>query len=148
MFVQSEVSYDDYHSNKENLYRIGLDRIYPDHISLYAITPASIGPQAYQDFPEVTSFVRIWKSNNDVAIQYEEKNYLEPRVMAADSNFYEVFEIKLIKGDPKKVFEIPNAVVLTESTAFKYFGNEDPIRKNIARCFWKLNCNRDKRGCS
>ena len=138
LFVQSEVSYDDYHPNKENLYRIGLDRIYPDHVSLYAITPAAIAQQAYQDFPEVESFVRIFKSNNDVNVQIEDQSYLESRFMAADSNFYEVFGIKLLKGDPETVFDIQNGVVLTESTSLKYFGTEDPIGKSIVSGFGNL----------
>ncbi len=138
LYVQSEVSYDSYHPNKENLYRIGLERIYPDHKSLYAITPAAIASQAYQDFPEVESFVRVWKSFGDVAIQFEDKNYLESRFMAADSNFFQVFGIELLQGDPENVFSVQNAVVLSESTATKYFGTEDAMGKTLVGGFGNL----------
>lgn len=129
LFVQSETSYDDYHPEKERLYRLALERLYPDHVSEYAITPAFIAKQAYEDFPEVTSFARIWKPFNQVSVQYEDQTFLEPNLMAADSNFFQLFGVKLLQGDPNKVFDVQNAVVLTESTAVKYFGNQDPIGK-------------------
>ncbi len=138
LYVQSEVSYDDYHPNKENLYRLALERIYPDHVSHYAYTPGAMAQQAYADYPEVTSFVRTFKAFNAVNVQYEDQSYLEPRFMAADSNFFKVFGIELLKGDPDKVFDVPNAVVITESTAIKYFGNEDPIGKALIGGFGNL----------
>ena len=138
LFVQSEISYDDYHPNKENLYRIALERIYPDHVSEYAYIPAGIAPQAYIDFPEVESFVRVFKSFNEVNIQIEDRSYLESRFMAADSNFFEIFGIKLIQGDPEKVFDLQNGVVLTESTAKKYFGDEQAMGKTLKGGFGDL----------
>ena len=131
LFVQSETSYDNYHPDKENLYRLALERLYPDHVSEYAITPAFMAKQAYEDFPEVTSYLRIWKPFNPISVQYEDQSFLEPDMMAADSNFFDIFGIELVKGDPDKVFDVANAVVLTEPTAIKYFGQEDPIGKII-----------------
>lgn len=138
LYVQSETSYDAYHPEKDRLYRLALDRIYPDHVSEYAVTPAAMARQAYEDYPEVTSFTRIWKPFNQVSVQYEDQAYLEPGLMAADSNFFQLFGVELIKGDPIKVFEVQNAVVLTESTALKYFGNEDPIGKILNGGFGDL----------
>lgn len=138
LFVQSETSYDSYHPNGDNLYRLALDRLYPDHVSRYAITPANMAKQANQDFPEVTDFVRLWKSFNDVNVQYEDQTYLEPNFMAADSNFFDLFAIKLLQGDPNKVLEAQNAVILTESTATKYFGQTDPMGKILKGAFGDL----------
>jgi len=138
LYVQSETSYDRYHPEGDQLYRLALERLYPDHVSEYAITPAYIAKQAYEDFPEVTSFARIWKSFNQVSLQYEDQTFLEPNLMAADSNFFQLFGIELLKGDPNKVFDVQNAVILTESTATKYFGNDDPIGKILKGGFGDL----------
>ncbi len=138
LFVQSETSYDDYHPNGNNLYRLALDRIYPDHVSHYAITPANMAKQAKEDFPEVTDYVRLWKSVNDVNVQYQDQNFLESDFMGADPNFFDIFGIKLIQGDRDKVLTIQNVVVLTESTATKYFGKADPIGKILKGGFGDL----------
>ena len=138
LFVQSETSYDDYHPNKENLYRLALERLYPDHVSYYAITPAAMGKQAYTDFPEVVNYTRVWKPFNEVSVQYEDQSFLEPRLMAADSNFFDIFGIEIKLGDPKQIFTTQNSVVLTESTAKKYFGNDDPMGKILEGAFGDL----------
>lgn len=138
LFVQGETSYDNYHPNGDNLYRLALDRLYPDHISRYAVTPANMAKQAHEDFPEVTNFIRLWKSFNSVNIQLEDQNYLETNFMGAESNFFDIFGIKLIQGDPSNVFEVQNAVVLTESTATKYFGKADPMGKILKGAFGDL----------
>lgn len=138
LFVQSETSYDNYHPDGDNLYRLALDRLYPDHISRYAVTPAAMASQAKADHPEVKDFTRLWKSFNDVNVQFEDQTYLEPNFIAADSNFFSIFGIRLIQGDPDKVLTPQNAVVLTESTVTKYFGNADPMGKILKGAFGDL----------
>lgn len=128
LYVNSEVSYDDYHPNKDRLYRVALDRFYPDHTSYYALTPASMAQQAAIDFPEVEAFCRIFPGFG-IDVTYENETFLENGLKAADKNFFEVFGIKLLDGAKEEIFSVQNAVVLSESTAIKYFGTEKAIGK-------------------
>lgn len=128
LYVNSEVSYDDYHPNKDRLYRVALDRFYPDHTSYYAITPFSMAEQAAIDFPEVEAFCRIFPGFG-INVTYENETFLENGLKAADKNFFEVFGIELLDGTKEEIFSVQNAVVLSQSTAEKYFGTDEPIGK-------------------
>ena len=129
-YVKSEVSYDNYHPNKDRLYRVALDRFYPDHTSYYALTPFSMAEQAAIDFPEVEAFCRIFPGFG-INVTYDNETFLENGLKAADKNFFEVFGIKLLDGTKEEIFSVQNAVVLSQSTAQKYFGQETPIGKII-----------------
>jgi len=133
MYVQYETSYDGFHTNGDNVYRIALDRIYPDREVSYAVTPHSFPPQMVEDFPEVkneTMFVST-RSNFSVTFRYGNKFFDEGNVLFADSSFFKLITAKMVAGDPKEALRGPNKLVLTESTARKYFGDEDPIGKSL-----------------
>ncbi|MDL5045947.1 ABC transporter permease, partial [Oscillatoria amoena NRMC-F 0135] len=135
LFVTNELSYDRFHANADRIYKIALERKYPNHATYYAIIPHSYAVVIPQDFPEVESAVRMGGPFNDVLVTYEkgdeEIQFEEDFIMAADSNFFSFFNIHLIKGDPQRIFSTTNDIVLTESTAKRYFGNDEPIDKTI-----------------
>jgi putative ABC transport system permease protein len=88
------------------------------------------------EFPEVTSVVKMGGPFNDVLVSYQTskddlKQFEEDFVMAADSNFFEVFSIGLLKGDSKKVLLKQSDIVISESAAKRYFENSDPIGKTL-----------------
>ena len=90
---------------------------------------------------------------NDVIVNYknerdEVKQFEEDFIMAADSNFFEFFSIKMLKGDPKKSLINITDVVLTEETARRYFGNEAAIGKTIRMFQRDFNVTRSMRKCS
>ncbi len=126
LYVNSEISYDNYHPNKDRLYRLALDRFYPDHTSHYALTPFSMAEQAALDFPEVEAFCRIFPGFG-INVTYNNETFLENGLKAADKNFFELFGIKILDGKKEEIFSVQNAVVLSQSTALKYFGNKNPI---------------------
>lgn len=128
LYVNSEISYDNYHPNKDRLYRLALDRFYPDHTSHYAVTPFSMAEQAAIDLPEVEAFCRIFPGFG-INVTYENETYLENNLRATDKNFFEIFGIKLLKGNREELFDVQNAAVLSESAAIKYFGQEEAIGK-------------------
>ena len=130
LYVQDELGYDEFHPDGDRIYRVALERKYPGRSRHYAIIPAGYSEIINKDFAEVEETCRlfffqganfVFKHNNEI---YEEKN-----IMWADSTFFEMFGIPLLKGDPLTCLSKPQSVVLTESTARKYFGNEDPIGK-------------------
>jgi putative ABC transport system permease protein len=82
------------------------------------------------EFPEVESFLRI-NGQGRTNLKYEEKFFMEDDFIEADSTFFKFFSIPLIQGDRDKVLSEPYYVVLSETTAKKIFGHEDPINKLI-----------------
>jgi len=93
-----------------------------------AVSCAPIGPTLKNEVPEVQNFTRLYKAGIPV-IRYKDKVFSEDRFFWADSTFFDVFTLPFIKGNPQTALVKPQSVVLTESMAKKYFGNDDPIGK-------------------
>lgn len=129
MFVKDELSYDNYHHDGEQIYRMGLVRKYPGRERKYAIIPAGYSEIMSKEFPEVESTCRLAKFGGSTTFKKGEESFEERDQMWADSNFFEMFSIPLLKGDIKTALSKPNAVVLTESMAKRYFGDENPVGK-------------------
>ena len=128
LFVQSELNYDRHHKNRENIYRIVLDRIYPGRVTSYSVIPQSIGAAVKAEFPEVKESVRLYNFVGDQGnffLKIGDKVFEEKRVYATDSNFFRVFTSKVLRGDLATALNKPNSVVINESTAKKYFGSVD-----------------------
>ena len=131
IFIIDDLSFDRSYKNNENIYRVALERIYPENKISYAIIPYSIGEAIETDFPEIQSCVRLFKIVGEFVIEYEEKKFVEKNICFADSNFFDMFSIPIIEGDPSKVLRDPTHVVLTQSTARKYFGTEEAVGKML-----------------
>lgn len=129
--VRHEFSYDKFQENGERIYRVALERIYPDNVIFYAVIPYSIGDAMTTDFPEVEKMTRVFANRNPIMLGYQEKSYEEKRILFVEPNFFEMFSIPLIKGTPESIFATPNSMVMTEETALKYFGDEEPVGKFI-----------------
>ncbi len=130
-FVWDEINYDSYHKDGESVFRIALERHFPDRSNVYATTPPPLGPTLYQDFPEVTSYSRVFDPGNQARVEIDDKIYYEDRFYAADSSFFEIFGVEFISGNPKEALKAPNSIVLSESTALKYFGSLDILNQSI-----------------
>lgn len=130
LFVQHEWSYDRFNKNAERIFRVTLHgRIGGNDINL-AGASAPTGPALMSDYPGVEAYTRL-NTNGTFLVKNGEKRFLEERVIFTDSNFFNFFSIPLLKGDVNRVLKEPRTVVLTQSTALKYFGNEDPIGKSL-----------------
>jgi len=129
--VRDEFSYDNFHEDKESIYRVALERIYPDNVVFYSIIPSSIGEAMKNDIPEVEDMTRILFQRQAVVIQYEDQTYEEDKILFVEPNFFDMFSIPLIQGDPETVFSTQNSTLLTKDTALKYFGDEDPVGKTL-----------------
>jgi putative ABC transport system permease protein len=124
LFIKDEKSFDHFHENKDRVYRVVLERIYPGRSTSYSFIPASIGEAINTEFPEVKESTRIFNNGGGNTfikignIIFEEKN-----VLLADSNFFRVFTGIPLAGNLLTALEKPNDVVLNETTAIKYFGS-------------------------
>jgi putative ABC transport system permease protein len=130
LYVDHELSHDDF--QKDDVYRIALNRVYPEREVDFAIIPHSIGPQMVLDFPEVKNQARFFKPNNAASFQYGEKTITEENLVLGDSTILEVMSIEIISGDAKSALRDNNSLVLSESAAKRYFGEEEPIGKILS----------------
>jgi putative ABC transport system permease protein len=129
LYIESELSYDRFHKNADRIVRITMEYSNGGTIGKYALTGTKVGPQLKRTFPSVATFVRTFKFPR--LISYRGKVFDEKNFLYADSSFFDIFSFKLIKGNPSSALNAPHQLVITESMAKKYFGNDDPIGKTL-----------------
>ena len=128
LWVQDELSFDRFHENAENLYQVEEDQYYSGEVYHVTVTPYPSGPVWKEEIPEIKDACRYqWPSG--MLFRYGEKAFYEGGCVAVDQSFFSMFSFPLIKGDKQTVLTEPFSTVLTDETAKKYFGNEDPIGK-------------------
>lgn len=133
MYVYNELTYDNFHEKKNDIYRVVLKEESKEGESdISAITNAAVGPSMVKEFPEVKNMVRF-SSPNAGFFSPDGKSYNVKRVSYSDSSIFSVFSFKLISGNPRTALVEPYSAVLTKKTAEKIFGNENPVGKTI-RC--------------
>ncbi|WP_373493415.1 ABC transporter permease [Aquiflexum sp.] len=137
MFVQDELSYDTYHEKGDRIYRLTHGSLpsedQPENAGanpFWVWNNAPVGPALKSYFPEVDKIVQF-SGSSDILLTDGENSYQEEGVFFMDSTAFDVFSWKVVKGDPKNALTAPYSMVMTESTAKRYFGNEDPIGKTM-----------------
>lgn len=133
LFVEREFSYDRFHHNPENVYRIVKDFVNNDGTRIPdATTPPALTTVIRQELPEVESITRFFpnRGRHNLFI-YGEKKFYEMNMLRIDEHFFDVFDFQFIHGSKDRPFNGTHSVVLTETTARKYFGNENPVGKII-----------------
>lgn len=132
LFVQDETSYDKFFTDGDDIYRMVLERNYPDRTTNFALIPSGFSEIVADEIPEVQASTRlVGFPNFSTIVTYQDKVFEEYYYFSADSNFFSILDFEILQGDADRAFMNPNTVVITESTAFKYFGTENPIGKNI-----------------
>lgn len=129
-YVRYELSYDDFHAKGERIYRIQQDRYNKGVVTTqWAAGASAVGQALYENFPEVENFTRfqIWGGVFSVG----EKKFREEAVYIADTSFFQVFSFNLLEGDPVTALDNPLEMVISQSMARKYFGEENPIGKSL-----------------
>ncbi|HWA32638.1 MAG TPA: ABC transporter permease, partial [Cyclobacteriaceae bacterium] len=139
VYILDEISYDKFHYDHENLYRVALHgRISGQEIHT-TTSSLPLAPTMKEEIPGIEAAVRLIPMYGG-SMRYEDKSFVEDKIFYADSNFYDFFSFTLKKGDPKTALKEPNSIVVTEATAKKYFGDEDPIGKILIVGNNKLAC--------
>ncbi|HMG89481.1 MAG TPA: ABC transporter permease [Chryseolinea sp.] len=131
VYVENELSYDRFHHNPENIVRVVKDFVNEDGSSIPdATTPPALARAIREELPEaehVTRFFPNWGRRN--LVEYGEKRFYELNLLRIDSTFFNVFDFEFIHGSKENPFNGIHSIILTESTAKKYFGNENPVGK-------------------
>ncbi|MEM9297298.1 MAG: ABC transporter permease [Bacteroidota bacterium] len=135
VYVKYEKSYDTFHSQSQNIYRIQYNTIQNGikTVECAAAVPA-VGPALKDNFPEVKQFTRLFPVSGVVSYDSPDKGFIsfrEEKMQVADPAVFEIFDFKLIRGNPEAALEGSNKVVLSEEATRKYFGDTDPIRESI-----------------
>ncbi|MFC2151817.1 ABC transporter permease [Bacteroidota bacterium] len=134
LFIIDELSYDKYHNNSENIYRIGIDaNLNGTKLQAY-VTGAPVGRTFVNEIPEVINSTRVVLMQIDVSeatVKYDEKKFIEDGLFYVDSTYLDIFTVEFVKGDCKQVLKSPNTIVITESIAKKYFEDKEPVGKAL-----------------
>jgi putative ABC transport system permease protein len=130
LYVLDELSYDRFHEHAGRIVRIAEDRQEEDHLSRLATTYGPLAPALEEDLAGIEQAVRVLPYPLLVS-RDADASYQEDGVLFVDSTFFEVFSFPLAQGDARTALETPFSIVLTETTAQKYFGDEEPVGQII-----------------
>jgi len=134
LYVRDELSYDRFFANADHLFQLNMT--ITDNGAENTTggnTAPAVGPTLKDMYPEVESYTRVYRPG-DVVVRYDgaakaENFYSEKNILAVDSSFLQLFNYQLSQGDAATCLQKPNAVVITETTAKKYFGDGNPMGK-------------------
>jgi putative ABC transport system permease protein len=128
LFVVDELSFDRYNEKADRIVRIVLKGKVNGEIIKEAVTPAPVAATLGAEFPEVEEATRL-RQFGSPKIAYKNITYKNSRLAAVDPNFFQVFTLRFLQGNPQTALVEPNTVVITKDQAMKFFGDEDPINK-------------------
>ena len=130
IYIIHESSYDKFHKDADRIYRVNVNGTLRNRPLKIALTSSPMAYTLNEEFPSVESALRVAKFGAWL-VSYKDIRYNEDNFLFADSNFFNFFSFPLIAGNPDSVLSKPRSIVLTRSTALKYFGNEDVIGKEL-----------------
>jgi putative ABC transport system permease protein len=131
LWVQDELSYNSFHQNTDRLYRVVTSIGTADSKQTWASSTASLAAFAAREIPEIEQTVRFIPNWNVSLFTYKDKKFKESACVYADPSFFTLFNFPFVKGNPQQPFPNNQSIIITESIAKKYFGNDDPIGKVI-----------------
>ena len=129
-YVRFELGYDDFHEKGDLIFRIQQDRYNKGKLTTqWAAGCSAVGQALYENFEEVEDFTRfqIWNG----VLSYGEKKFREERIYLADTSFFDIFSFPVIEGDRNTALVNPLEMLVSRSTARKYFGEENPVGKSL-----------------
>ncbi len=129
LYIRDELSYDRYHEKADRIYRVISEERDRDQVIRTAEVMMPTAKFMREDFPEVEDMVRFNPPGNAWMIKYGDRGFYERNFYLADSSVFNVFDVPLVAGDPQTALAGIDKVVLSESIARKYFGDENPMGK-------------------
>ena len=133
IYIMNELSYDRYNKNADNIYRIERTFLNPEtgalSLELGAVAPP-FAPLLKNDFKEIREITRVLPLGT-AAIKYGENIFNQENVYFTDENLVKIFDVDVTKGNAATALNDPFSMMITEQTAEKYFGKDDPMNKVI-----------------
>jgi putative ABC transport system permease protein len=131
LYIMDELSYDRYNDKADRIYRINSDIKLGGGELHMPVTSDMMGQLLIKDYPAIEQYTRIYNSNGSKLIKKDKVFIIEDHVAHVDSTFFDVFTLPAISGNTHTALNEPNTVVITESTAKKYFNSTDVLGKTI-----------------
>ena len=132
LFVVNEYRFDSFHNKADRIYRLNeiqdFGGMIPQHVALSMYT---MGRAMEEDFSEVEAFVRFIGTSS--LVEVEDEQFILDKALMVDSSIFDVFDFKLLVGDPKSVLRDPYSIVLTSEAALTIFGQQDPVGLTVKR---------------
>jgi putative ABC transport system permease protein len=130
LWVQNEFSYDRFHEKADQIYRLCIDGKVSGRVVQAPISNSPAGPAMVNDFPEVINAVRT-DNIPTIPVKYQNKVFFEENAIFADNSIFDVFTFPLISRSEESPLDRPYTIVVTENTAKRYFGDENPLGKTM-----------------
>jgi putative ABC transport system permease protein len=129
LWVWDELSFDRFNQKVDRIYTAAatFDK---DHKQVWPTSPAPLATYAKQQIPAVENACRV-SDNGDILMQYGDKKFTEKRTCYADPSLFTIFDFPVVEGSTKQPFQDNRSMIISQSTAKKYFGNEDAVGKVI-----------------
>jgi putative ABC transport system permease protein len=131
LYVMDELSYDRHNDKADRIYRIHSDIKMGNSDLHLAVASDPMGQALKKDYPQIEEYVRFYASSGSKLVKKGNEFIVEPNVAHVDSTVFNVFTFDVIHGDAKTALNEPNTVVLTETTARKYFGTAGVVGKML-----------------
>ncbi len=129
-YIQRELSFDRFHSNSENIYRVANTYDRSGNKFNWVRTPPALAPGIRDNFPGIGKVTRL-RFTDEHVYALGDKVFSIENGFFADSLYLEMFDFKLKSGNPETALDAPNSIVLTEGLAERFFGNDNPLGKLI-----------------
>lgn len=130
LVVRYEQSFDTFHPQHNQIYRLGEQTVQNGETDAYDLTPVPVVPTLLEEIPEVVAGTRFFAPNN-IRLRYQDRS-VNPMVHYVDSGFAELFSFGTLAGDLRQTLTSADRIVLTASVAKKLFGNADAVGKTLA----------------
>lgn len=132
-YVRFELSYDRFAPEAEQLYRVVTVNYNQNDEAVYsdAMSFNGVGPLLKDRFPEVEEFARAFRVYGGLTVQRDDELFAEPKALLADPSLLSLFNYGWVSGNEDEALTQPFSMVLTESLARKYFGNDDPVGQSV-----------------
>jgi len=128
-YISYELSYDKFYDHYEDVYRVSVKGRFAEDFFDVAVSMPPLPVSLKKDYPEVRSFTRIDKHEENVFFSLDDKRFYVDGLYFVDTSFFDVFTFRLQRGDPATALSEPCSLILSQEMAKKYFGEEDPMGK-------------------
>src|ERR1700744_859022 len=129
IYVRFELSYDKFNTNFDQVYRLNTDIKSPNEVLHWSSASAPMGPALQRDFSEVKANGRIFGAG--YLVEYKNRKFQENNLVFTEPSLFKIFTFPFIEGNSETALKEPFSIVLTETSAKKYFGSEDPLGKAL-----------------
>lgn len=131
LYVQDEVSYDKFFDDSDRIYRVALERTYPTNTRFFGSSPVNMAPVLIENYPEIEEAGRLHRLffQNELVVDIGDRTFIEDNYLFADNNFFSVFSFDFVEGNPNTALDAFNKVVITQSTAKRFFGDGAALNK-------------------